>query len=229
MRVCVCVCIALGIKNIKHEVVFMANDDFKTPESLCGKKIAPILEIPGSLKMAESMDIVDLFEKDASYGPTDFIRPKSNREDIKSWQKQTKDLLRLLHRPRYMMATLPEFHQEDGRNYFVSSHPVPPFEKPEWKSDAFDMNKRWQSYDEAYARTDELLPQLNAALEELEGLIQCEEYCTEGGLSMDDIDLWSRLRSVTLVKGAKFGPKTIKYLENLAVAGDVPLYFSMAC
>eukprot|EP00798_Chlamydomonas_sp_ICE-L_P031121 gene31121-6255_t len=69
---------------------------------------------------------------------------------------------------------------------------------------------------------------LNAALPELENLIFCDDYCTEGGLSMDDIDLWSRLRSVTLVKGAQFGPKTLKYLENLSARGDIPLYFSMA-
>jgi len=226
---CVRVRVALGLKNVKHEVVFMANDDFDTPKALCGKKIAPILEIPGDLKMTESMDIVDFFEADAKYGPTGFIKPKTDRSDIKEWQKKTKDLLRLLHRPRYMMAALPEFHQEDSRDYFVSSHPVPPYDKPEWKAEEFGMEKRWEEYNNAYSKSDELVPQLNEALVELEDLIYSEDYCTEGGLSMDDVDLWARLRSVTLVKGAKFGPKTMKYLENLAVAGDVPLYFSMAC
>merc|ERR1712094_43558 len=72
-------------------------------------------------------------------------------------------------------------------------------------------------------------PELNAALAELEGLIYSEDFCTEGGLSLDDIDLWSRLRSVTLVKGAQFGPKTTAYLKNLEAKGDVPLYFSLAC
>ena len=79
------------------------------------------------------------------------------------------------------------------------------------------------------ARTAELVPELNAALAELEGLIYSEDFCTEGGLSLDDIDLWSRLRSVTLVKGAQFGPKTTAYLKNLEAKGDVPLYFSLAC
>merc|ERR1711924_517397 len=60
-------------------------------------------------------------------------------------------------------------------------------------------------YAAAMARTAELVPELNAALAELEGLIYSEDFCTEGGLSLDDIDLWSRLRSVTLVKGAQFG------------------------
>jgi hypothetical protein len=39
---CVRVRLALGIKNIKHTVVFMANDDVNTPTKLVGKKIAPI-------------------------------------------------------------------------------------------------------------------------------------------------------------------------------------------
>lgn len=39
---CVRVRLALGIKNIKHKLYFMANDDVQTPASLVGKKIAPI-------------------------------------------------------------------------------------------------------------------------------------------------------------------------------------------
>ena len=86
-----------------------------------------------------------------------------------------------------------------------------------------------QAYDAAMAQTDELLPQLNAALAELEGMIHSETACSEVGLGYDDIDLWSRLRSVTLVDGAEFGPKTKAYLENLSEMGDVPLYFGMKC
>jgi hypothetical protein len=39
---CVRVRLALGIKNVKHSVVFMANDDIPIPTKLVGKKIAPI-------------------------------------------------------------------------------------------------------------------------------------------------------------------------------------------
>lgn len=39
---CVRVRLALGIKNVKHKINFMANDDVSTPTSLVGKKIAPI-------------------------------------------------------------------------------------------------------------------------------------------------------------------------------------------
>ncbi len=39
---CVRVRLALGIKNVKHNVHFLQNDDINTPTKLIGKKIAPI-------------------------------------------------------------------------------------------------------------------------------------------------------------------------------------------
>jgi glutaredoxin 2 len=32
----------MGVKNVKHLIHFLANDDVATPTSLVGKKIAPI-------------------------------------------------------------------------------------------------------------------------------------------------------------------------------------------
>ena len=46
-------------------------------------------------------------------------------------------------------------------------------------------------------------------------------------MSYDDVDLWARLRSLTLVKGAVWGPKAMAYLTHFERAGDVPLYFNM--
>merc|ERR1711937_55217 len=227
---CVRVRLGLGLKNVKHEVVFMANDDIKTPTGLIGKKIAPIFEIPDeSFIMGESMDIIKKVDAEEKYGPTGFFAAKTDRKDISAWQKSVKDLLRLLHRPRYMAASLPEFQQKDSRDYFIAGHPVPPFDKPEWKSEEFGQDARNKAYDEAMAKTEVLLPELNDALVKLEDLIYSDTACSEGGLGYDDIDLWSRLRSVTIVDGAKFGPKTLAYLNNLSEAGDIPLYFGMKC
>lgn len=39
---CVRVRLALGIKNVKHNIHFLQNDDVSTPTKLIGKKIAPI-------------------------------------------------------------------------------------------------------------------------------------------------------------------------------------------
>ena len=40
---CVRVRLALGFKNVKHNLIFLANDDVHTPTALIGKKIAPIM------------------------------------------------------------------------------------------------------------------------------------------------------------------------------------------
>ena len=40
---CVRVRLALGFKNIKHNIIFMANDDVHMPTALVGKKVAPIM------------------------------------------------------------------------------------------------------------------------------------------------------------------------------------------
>merc|ERR1711869_78943 len=130
--------------------------------TLIGKKIAPILEEPDSgFVMGESMDIVKKFDEDPAFGPQIF-GPASGREDIKAWMKGVKDLLRLLHRPRYMQANLPEFQQKDSRDYFIGGHPVPPFDKPEWKAADFPAAKKEAEYAAAMARTAELVPELSA-------------------------------------------------------------------
>lgn len=226
---CVRVRLALGYKNVKHEVFFMANDDKQTPMKLVGKKVAPIFELRDEgFAMMESMDIIKKIDSEERYGQTNVIAPQSERKDIKAWMKSTQDLLRTLHRPRYMMATLPEFAQKDSRDYFVAGHQLPPYEKAQWKEE-LDMATKWKLYREAFEKTPQLLPELNAKLRELEAMIHCEYYCTEGsGFSYDDIDLWARLRSLTLVKGAQFGPKTRAYIDNIAAMCDVTTYDCMA-
>jgi glutaredoxin 2 len=45
---------------------------------------------------------------------------------------------------------------------------------------------------------------------------------------MDDIDLWSRLRSITIVKGVLWPAKLRNYMDNFSAMGDIPLYDEMA-
>lgn len=65
-------------------------------------------------------------------------------------------------------------------------------------------------------------------LAKLESMIYSVECCTEGGFSYDDIDLWSRLRSISLIKGAVFPTKVREYMDYHAKRCDVPLYWNMA-
>uniref|UniRef100_A0A7S1DEY1 GST N-terminal domain-containing protein n=1 Tax=Hemiselmis andersenii TaxID=464988 RepID=A0A7S1DEY1_HEMAN len=177
---CVRVRAIFGAKNIKHEVRFMANDDIDTPTKLVGKKIAPIMEIPTKNEvMMESLDIVKRIDEDPTMGPS-VLLPGTDRTDLKAWQKKHQDLFRSLQRPRYVASgLLPEFALKAGRDAFVKNHPVPPFEKPDWKSDNYDMATRYAKYNECMGKTDELLPQANTAVEELEGMIFSAKHASE--------------------------------------------------
>lgn len=234
---CVRVRLALGIKNVKHHVNFMGNDDVETPTGLVGKKIAPIFELPSdNLVMGESLDIIALIDSDERFGATQSILPATGRKDIKAWQKSVQTLLRTLQRPRYVATgLLPEFQQLDGRLAFVKNHQLPPYEKPEWKGDGtdenpgMDMDDKLRLYAEAMAADPApLVEDLNARLVELDDMLYSEHHCSEGGLSLDDIDLWARLRSITIVKGVTWPAKLRWYMDNLAAMGDVPLYDEMA-
>lgn len=234
---CVRVRLAMGVKNVKHIVQFLANDDIPTPTKLIGKKIAPIFGIPeDDLIMGESLDIIEKVDSDDRFGATGQILPTTGRKDIKAWQKSVQILLRTLQRPRYVATGLiPEFQQIDGRHAFIKNHQLPPYEKPEWKGDGTDenpgmpMEEKLKLYAEAMSMDPtSLIEDLNAKLIELDDLIYSEHHCSEGGLSMDDIDLWSRLRSITIVKGIQWPTKLRGYMHNLSELGDVPLYDEMA-
>lgn len=234
---CVRVRLALGIKNVKHNVYFLANDDIPTPTKLIGKKIAPIFTIPeDDLTMSESLDIIAKVEEDERFGTTNAILPATGRTDIKAWQKSVQTLLRTLQRPRYVATgLLPEFQQIDGRHAFIKNHQLPPYDKPEWKGDGTDenpgmaMDEKLKLYAEAMAQDPApLLEDLNAKLIEMDDMVYSEHYCSEGGLSMDDVDLWARLRSITIVKGVEWPTKLRAYMDNLSALGDVPLYDQMA-
>jgi len=232
---CVRVRLALGLKNVKFNLQFLANDDVATPTSLVGKKISPIFKFPAdNLVMGESLDIIKLTDADERFGPTGVILAATDRSDLKAWQKSTQTLLRTLQRPRYVATGLmPEFQQLDGRHAFIKNHQLPPYEKEEWKGSkdvpGMNMADKLRLYAEAMANDPApLVEELNAKLVELDDIVVSEHHCSEGGLSYDDIDLWARLRSITIIKGVQWPTKLRAYMDNLSALGDVPLYDEMA-
>jgi len=220
---CVRVRVALGLKGIKHNLRFMANDDVETPTAMVGKKIAPIW-VDEDGPMMESLDIIAKIDKEGTFAAA------SGRTDLKAWQKSVQGLLRKIQRPRYVMVPLPEFMQKDGRDAFVANHQLPPYEKSEWKGNPdMSLEEKYAKYEKAYTESASLITELNERLKELEPLIHSESACTPDiGVSYDDIDLWSRLRSLTLIKGVELPPKVRAYLDYFEANGDVPLYDVMA-
>lgn len=224
---CVRVRFAFGLKNIKHNLHFLANDDVETPTALIGKKMAPIMKF-GDLVMPESMDIIDFIDQDERFGPTGFIKPATGRTDLKEWQKGVRDLLRGLQRPRYVATgLLPEFQQLDARHAFVMNHQLPGYEKADWKLKP--LEEQLTEYAELMANDPAGdVEELNRQLVALDDILYSKDHCSEGGLSFDDIDLFSRLRSITIIDGVQWPSKLRAYMDNFAELGDIPLYDEMA-
>lgn len=220
-----------GLKGIKYNLVFLANDDVETPTALVGKKMVPILELPGQVPMGESLDIVKKIDEDPEWGAP-VLKPESGREDLKAWQKKVSGVMRLLARPRYPKGFFPEFAFARAALAFVRNHPIADPEtgeipdKPTWFDMGPDVWNSWYGYH--IGKTSEYLKELNEALKEVEDLIDSEESVSPGGVGYDDIVFWDRLRGATLVKGVQFGPKAKAYVENMSKRCDVPLLDVMA-
>jgi len=186
--------------------------------------------------MGESLDIIAKVDTDERFGLIQQILPASGRKDIKAWQKSVQAHLRTLQRPRYVATgLLPEFQQLDGRHVFIQNHQLPPYEKAEWKGDGTPenpgmyMDDKLRLYAEAMAADPvALIEDLNARLYELDDMLYSEHHCSEGGLSLDDIDLWARLRSISIIQGVEWPNNLRRYMDNLSALGDVPLYDEMA-
>lgn len=207
---CIRVRYALGVKNIKHEVVWLMNDDVDTPTSLVGKKVVPIWQPKGAAgeSVMESLDICKAVDGDTTYGPTGVFKPASDRSDISGWFSENANLIRRLTRPRNVRAQLPEFVFADARETFIRNHALP---EP-------------SDYDENFANTPALLAELQGKMQELDDMIFSPSYCTEGGLSFDDIDLFPRLRTLSIVRDLKVPKKTREYMEFHSELSETPLY-----
>ncbi len=178
--------------------------------------------------MPESMDIIEFIDSDERFGPTGALKAGSGRTDLKEWQKSVQSLLRTLQRPRYVATgLLPEFQQLDARHSFMKNHQLPPYDKAEWKG--METEEKLRIYAEVMSSDPvPMIEELNAKLVQLGDIICSENYCTEGGLSLDDIDLWARLRSITIIKGVVWPDRLRKYMDNMSQLGDVPLYDELA-
>ena len=79
------------------------------------------------------------------------------------------------------------------------------------------------------------IEELNRKLIELDDIIFCEHYVTDvtpnthgNCLSIDDIDLFARLRSITIIKNVKWPSKLRNYMDYMSQLTDIPLYDTMA-
>ncbi|KAJ1552302.1 hypothetical protein HK405_011852, partial [Cladochytrium tenue] len=200
----------LGLKKIDHELIFLANHDEATPIGLVGSKQVPILQPPGEKAFPESMDIVRYV--DAHWGGPPVLHDASGRDDLAQWLKDSAKIMQLITHPRSHAAPLAEFALARSRDYYRHK-----------KEAHIGM-----SFQDALARSPQLVAELNVLLDRLAYLFHSNRSFNPEGLSYDDIDLFGRLRGLTLVKGLKWPPKLRQYVDHMSVICDVPLLDAMA-
>ncbi|PXF39990.1 Glutaredoxin 2 [Gracilariopsis chorda] len=207
---CVRVRHLLGLKNIKYNLVFLANDDVTTPTALVGRKVVPIFQPQGTGGPAqpESLDICKHVDNDPRFGAPGLLKSATPRDDIAKWMDELAMPMRRLSRVRFSRAPLPEFVFQEARETYIRNHPL---------SDPGD-------YEDNFDRSTEYITQVQERLDELAEMIYSPEHCSPHGLSYDDIVLFPRLRTLTIVKGLVLPKRLREYVEFQAAAAEIPVY-----
>ena len=204
---CVRARMIFGLKNIPVEQHVFLSDDVKSPTSMIGEKMVPILQKEDGSYMPESLDIVAYV--DSNYGKGPILSGVKNPE-IEALIKQFQKYDYKLECPRYVKLGLAEFATQAAIDNFITN-----------------KSKKLGSFADCLAETDALIAKISDLLNQLEPLIVASNACN-GTLSWDDICLFPILRNLTCVKGLIFPTKIKAYLESMAELSKVNLFFDQA-
>jgi glutaredoxin 2 len=174
---------------------------------MIGAKVCPILEKPDGSFIGESLDIVNYLDQ---LDGKPIFTPSANRAALKEWIAQTSVLFRQLLYPRWVNAPLAEFETQSSRDYFTDK-----------KQAAIG------DFSQALANSEQYIKALEAHLKQLAELLN-SEHSVNAQLSVDDIDLFGRLRGITLIKGLTIPAKVRAYIDYFSRVSHVPTYDDIA-
>jgi glutaredoxin 2 len=190
----------IHFKNLNIEKVVLLNDDEKTPISMIGKKMLPILQKNNNEYLPESLDIVQYLDQlDESILP---IHSEPTR--ILKWLDQAKPYLNQLVRPRMIYYPFKEFETQSARDYFERK-----------KSETIG------SFAQLIDQTKEILETFQPILNHISDPVF---DITNNHLSWEDIYLFPHLLSLTLVPGVRWPLVIEKYLHTKCNLFDIAPY-----
>ncbi len=203
-----------GLKQLPVELVTLSNDDETTPTRLIGKKMVPILQMEDGTCMPESMDIVRFIDAQG----TPVLTGTGNNATLAHWLEEATSFTNPLSMPRWISVSaeglagpfLAEFKTDLARRYFVK------------KKEAY-----LGSFSAHQANSPALIAAANAHLEKLAPLIRSPKAVHEE-LSEDDLHLFARLRSLSIVKGLHYPPQVEAYRQAMSLRMAVPLHDTIA-
>ena len=196
-----------GFKKTPLELVNLLNDDEKSPISMIGVKMVPILEIKKGDFMPESLDIISYMDKQDGQAMVSW------KEDqrLKVWLDKNSQLCYELAMPRWVKAPLDEFKTRKARSYFQK------------KKEAYIG-----PFKECLENTKALVGEMKKELESLENLFEEKQKFFSSSLSLNDFHLFAFLRSLSIVKDLIFPEKIKRYSEKISEKSKVPLHHSIA-
>lgn len=115
-----------------------------------------------------------------------------------------------LYHPRAHKAPFAEFAQQESRDYYRAK-----------------KETSMGSFEEALKRSPQLVEEANRLLEQLATMFY-SDHSVNKAMGYDDIDVFGRLRCLTLVRDIKWPSNVREFLDHMAKAGDVPLLNNMA-
>lgn len=203
---CVKARMIFGLKNLPIEVKTLLNDDEKTPITMVGQKVVPILQKADGSFMPESMDIVKFIDnsdhKPLLNGPISAA--------VAAWLKHVSQYTPKLIIPRFASAPFEEFATVQARQYFIDKK----------QANLGDLKEHLQ-------HSPGLVKKINQDLRDLDKLIK-EPNAVNGELSEDDIHLFPLLRSLSIVKGVELPTRVQAYRDNMAKQTQINLLTSIA-
>ena len=196
-----------GLKQVPFQLKTLLNDDEKTPISMIGVKMVPILEYKKGAFMPESMDIVSYIDKNKK----PYQVNKKTSQKLSHWLDKNSLLCYKLAMLRWVKADLEEFKTQKARDYFTN------------KKSAYIG-----SFEDCLKETEKLIQKMTKELDILESFFARKQSFFTGALSWDDFHLFAFLRSLSIVKGLAFPPKVRFYSESLSQKSQIPLHHSIA-
>ncbi|TCW00053.1 glutaredoxin 2 [Biostraticola tofi] len=203
---CVKARMIFGLKNVPIGLEVLLNDDEARPVSMVGKKVVPILQKEDGGFMPESMDIVHYI--DNKYGEPLLTGPLNAA--MGKWLDANGEISYRAITPRVARARFEEFATPEARQYFVNK-----------KQAAIG------SFDEHLSHSEGIIKKISQQLRDLAPLIKQPNACN-GELSEDDIHLFARLRSLSLVAGIEWPTQVAEYRDNMAKQTQINLLSSVA-
>ena len=203
---CVKARMIFGLKNLPIELIIMLNDDEETPTRLIGQKMAPILQKEDGSCMPESLDIVRYVDK---LNGEPLLTGKTNPA-INDWLRNVNSYVNKLLLPRVAEASFAEFATPEARAWFKH------------KKEA-----NMGDFAELKQHADGLIKKITNDLRDLDKLI-VKPNAVNGELSLDDINLFPLLRSLTLISGISWPSRVADYRDNMAKQTQVNLLSSVA-